>query len=286
MSSIAQTAPAGHRRDLFWIAALIHRISGVLLACFLPFHFLALALALERLRADSTTSSAWTERPLIQIAEAALVFLLTVHLLGGLRLLLIDTFAWRPGRRELVALAFGTAAIVALGFYIGLHSTMIERLQTDILILGAGGAGLFAALHAHQANPTLDIIVASKGLLGKCGCTRMVQGGYNVALHQGDSVERHFMDTIEGGKWLPNQELAWTLVTKAIERVQRIGERGRLFLRSQCRRHAARQGFRRPDLRPHRAQRRPDRHRDHQPPDGAGLGAAASAGWRNIARSP
>jgi fumarate reductase flavoprotein subunit len=99
---------------------------------------------------------------------------------------------------------------------------MIERLQTDILILGAGGAGLFAALHAHQANPILDITVASKGLLGKSGCTRMVQGGYNVALHKGDSVERHFMDTIEGGKWLPNQELAWTLVTKAIERVQEL----------------------------------------------------------------
>jgi len=99
---------------------------------------------------------------------------------------------------------------------------MVERLETDILILGAGGAGLFAALHAHQANPALDITVASKGLLGKSGCTRMVQGGYNVALHKGDSVERHFMDTIEGGKWLPNQDLAWTLVTKAIERVQEL----------------------------------------------------------------
>ncbi len=99
---------------------------------------------------------------------------------------------------------------------------MLERLETDILILGAGGAGLFAALHAHQANPNLDITVASKGLLGKSGCTRMVQGGYNVALHKGDSVERHFMDTIEGGKWLPNQEIAWTLVTKAIERVQEL----------------------------------------------------------------
>ncbi|MEZ5818299.1 MAG: FAD-binding protein [Hyphomicrobiaceae bacterium] len=99
---------------------------------------------------------------------------------------------------------------------------MIERHQTDILILGSGGAGLFAALHAHQANPHLDITVATKGLLGKSGCTRMVQGGYNVALIPGDSVERHFMDTIEGGKWLPNQELAWTLVVKAIERVREL----------------------------------------------------------------
>jgi succinate dehydrogenase flavoprotein subunit len=98
----------------------------------------------------------------------------------------------------------------------------VEHLKTDILILGAGGAGLFAALHAHKANPALDITVVSKGLLGKCGCTRMVQGGYNVALNPGDSIERHFMDTIEGGKWLPHQELAWTLVTKAIERVQEL----------------------------------------------------------------
>jgi fumarate reductase flavoprotein subunit len=98
----------------------------------------------------------------------------------------------------------------------------LERLETDILILGSGGAGLFAALHAFKANPDLDITIATKGLLGKCGCTRMVQGGYNVALHPGDSVERHFMDTIEGGKWLPHQELAWTLVSTAPERVREL----------------------------------------------------------------
>ncbi|HET7364034.1 MAG TPA: FAD-binding protein [Burkholderiales bacterium] len=94
--------------------------------------------------------------------------------------------------------------------------------DSDILILGAGGAGLFAALHAHKAAPELGIAVAVKGLLGKCGCTRMVQGGYNVALAGGDCVERHFMDTIEGGKWLPDQELAWKLVTLAIERVHEL----------------------------------------------------------------
>ena len=64
--------------------------------------------------------------------------------------------------------------------------------------------------------------IAVKGLLGKCGCTRMVQGGYNVALAAGDSIERHFMDTIEGGKWLPDQDLAWTLVTKAVERIHEL----------------------------------------------------------------
>lgn len=99
---------------------------------------------------------------------------------------------------------------------------MLERMKTDILILGSGGAGLFAALHAHQAAPHAQITIATKGLIGKCGCTRMVQGGYNVALHAGDSVERHFMDTIEGGKWLPDQNLAWTLVTRAVERVREL----------------------------------------------------------------
>jgi fumarate reductase flavoprotein subunit len=98
----------------------------------------------------------------------------------------------------------------------------IKRMKTDILILGAGGAGLFAALHAHQRAPELSITVAVKGLLGKCGCTRMVQGGYNVALAPGDSVERHFMDTIEGSKWLSNQDLAWTLVSTAIERIHEL----------------------------------------------------------------
>jgi fumarate reductase flavoprotein subunit len=98
----------------------------------------------------------------------------------------------------------------------------MRRVDTDILILGSGGAGLFAALHAKRAAPDLSVTVAVKGLLGKCGCTRMVQGGYNVALAPGDSVERHFMDTIEGGKWLPDQDLAWTLVTKAIERIHEL----------------------------------------------------------------
>ena len=98
----------------------------------------------------------------------------------------------------------------------------LQRDKTDILIIGAGGAGLFAALHALQADPDLEVTIAVKGLLGKCGCTRMVQGGYNVALAPGDSLERHFMDTIVGGKWLPRQDLAWRLVEGAVERIQEL----------------------------------------------------------------
>ncbi|MCB8836258.1 L-aspartate oxidase [Aurantimonas sp. VKM B-3413] len=99
----------------------------------------------------------------------------------------------------------------------------VDRHDTDILILGSGGAGLFAALHAQQSAPAgTKITMAVKGLIGKCGCTRMVQGGYNVALGTGDSVERHFMDTIQGGKWLPNQDMAWKLCEQAVVRVREL----------------------------------------------------------------
>jgi fumarate reductase flavoprotein subunit len=98
----------------------------------------------------------------------------------------------------------------------------IERSRTDILIIGTGGAGLFAALHAKQAAPDIEVTLAVKGLVGKCGCTRMVQGGYNVAVAAGDSVKRHFMDTIVGGKWLPRQDLAWKLCETAVERVREL----------------------------------------------------------------
>ena len=97
-----------------------------------------------------------------------------------------------------------------------------QTFQTDILILGSGGAGLFAALHAKKANPDLKVTIAAKGLVGKCGCTRMVQGGYNVALSPGDSVARHFMDTINGGKWLPDQDMAMRLCETAVIRVQEL----------------------------------------------------------------
>ena len=57
----------------------------------------------------------------------------------------------------------------------------LDTIKTDILIIGTGGAGLFAALHAKQANPDLDVTLAVKGLVGKCGCTRMVQGAISCA---------------------------------------------------------------------------------------------------------
>jgi succinate dehydrogenase / fumarate reductase flavoprotein subunit/fumarate reductase flavoprotein subunit len=88
-------------------------------------------------------------------------------------------------------------------------------LTTDLLILGTGGAGLMAALHAFWRDPSLDITLVSKGMLGKSGCTRMVQGGYNVVLDPKDSIQAHFEDTVKGGGFLNDQDLAWTLVEDA-----------------------------------------------------------------------
>jgi succinate dehydrogenase / fumarate reductase flavoprotein subunit/fumarate reductase flavoprotein subunit len=98
----------------------------------------------------------------------------------------------------------------------------MERKTCDILILGGGGAALYAALHAHDRDPKLRIVVASKGLAGKSGCTRMVQGGYNVVLHPDDSFEKHYDDTLRGGGLINDQELAWVLVTQAPERIYEL----------------------------------------------------------------
>jgi succinate dehydrogenase/fumarate reductase flavoprotein subunit len=95
----------------------------------------------------------------------------------------------------------------------------IDSMDADLLIVGAGGAGLLAALHAHELSAKLRIVVVVKGLLGQSGCTRMVQGGFNAVLDTRDSLERHFLDTINGGAFLNNQELAWKLVEEAPKRI-------------------------------------------------------------------
>ncbi len=105
-----------------------------------------------------------------------------------------------------------------------------QPLTTDLLILGTGGAGLMAALHAFWRDPSLDITLVSKGMIGKSGCTRMVQGGYNVALDPKDSIQGHFEDTVKGGGFLNDQELAWTLVEDAPRIVKELENRiGCLF---------------------------------------------------------
>jgi fumarate reductase flavoprotein subunit len=110
---------------------------------------------------------------------------------------------------------------------------VIDVVETDILILGAGGAGLTAALHAADVSSALSIAVVVKGLFGRAGCTRMVQGGYNAVLTPPDSLEAHLMDTLNGGGWINDQEMVWRLVTEAPGRVLELESRyGCLFDRN------------------------------------------------------
>jgi fumarate reductase flavoprotein subunit len=94
--------------------------------------------------------------------------------------------------------------------------------ECDILILGAGGAGLCAALHAADSGKDIKILLVTKAIIGKGGCSRMVQGGYNVVLNPADSFDKHFRDTLKGGQFINNQELAWKLVNVAPERIKEM----------------------------------------------------------------
>jgi fumarate reductase subunit D len=106
---------AKHRTGALWLAAMVHRLSGLALAIFLPFHFLALGLAING-EARLQNFLRWTDQPLVKLAEGGLVFLLTVHLLGGLRVLVIENLPWREGQKQLATLAAAVSAIVGLIF--------------------------------------------------------------------------------------------------------------------------------------------------------------------------
>jgi fumarate reductase subunit D len=104
-----------HRGSALWIAAMIHRLSGLALAIFLPIHFFVLGLSFHGgTRLDSFLR--WSDQPLVKFAEGGLVFFLTIHLFGGLRVLVIENFDWRDGQKQLAALATAAAAVIAFAF--------------------------------------------------------------------------------------------------------------------------------------------------------------------------
>ncbi|HUI13613.1 MAG TPA: succinate dehydrogenase, cytochrome b subunit [Xanthobacteraceae bacterium] len=96
---------------------MIHRISGLALAIFLPVHFFVLGLSFHG-GAGLDSFLRWTDQPLVKLAEGGLVFLLTVHLLGGLRVLVIENMNWRDGQKQLATLAATAAAVVAFVFLV------------------------------------------------------------------------------------------------------------------------------------------------------------------------
>lgn len=95
--------------------ALIHRISGVALALFLPVHFWALGKGLQL---DAFLR--WTEQPLVKFAEWGIVVLLAAHLGGGLRVLAIEFLDWHEWQKSLAAIAAAIAFAAGLAFALAL----------------------------------------------------------------------------------------------------------------------------------------------------------------------
>jgi fumarate reductase subunit D len=118
--SAQQLHTSGNRRSALWIAAMVHRVSGLALACFLPLHFLTLGLALQgEARLDGALR--WMDNPPFKVGEAILVFLLAVHMLGGIRVLLIENMPWRDGQKNLALAALAIAGCAAFAFLAGVR---------------------------------------------------------------------------------------------------------------------------------------------------------------------
>lgn len=106
-----------HRNHPLWFAFILHRVSGVTLALFLPAHFLVLSTALTS--PDALDGAlAWTDGTLVMLAEFGLVFLLAVHALGGLRLLALEFLPWTSGQKTAAACAVGLAIVVSGSFFL------------------------------------------------------------------------------------------------------------------------------------------------------------------------
>jgi len=98
----------------YW-AFVVHRVSGIALALFLPLHFWALGNALHL---DSFL--AWTQQPLVKLGEWLIVVALAAHLGGGLRVLALEFLPWRNWQKSLAAAAAAFALAVGLAFALAL----------------------------------------------------------------------------------------------------------------------------------------------------------------------
>jgi succinate dehydrogenase / fumarate reductase flavoprotein subunit len=108
----------------------------------------------------------------------------------------------------------------------------VEKHSYDVLIIGAGGAGLRAAIAAHQEG--LRVAIICKSLFGKAH-TVMAEGGCAAAMgnaNSNDNWQVHFRDTMRGGKFLNNWRMAELHAKEAPERVWELETYGALFDRT------------------------------------------------------
>jgi succinate dehydrogenase / fumarate reductase, flavoprotein subunit len=110
--------------------------------------------------------------------------------------------------------------------------TDIERLPYDVVVIGAGGSGLRAAIEAREAGQRTAVI--SKSLLGKAH-TVMAEGGCAAAMGNAnphDNWQVHFRDTMRGGKFLNNWRMAELHAKEAPDRVWELEAWGAVFDRT------------------------------------------------------
>lgn len=109
---------ASHKQRGF-IAAMLHRLSGIALAIFLPLHFLALGTALNGANAlDSFLTL--TRNPLIEAAEFGLVAALALHMTLGLRVLAIEFLDFREKTAAIVSVCAAAACAAGLAFVLNI----------------------------------------------------------------------------------------------------------------------------------------------------------------------
>ena len=105
------------RAHPLWLAYILHRLSGLALALFLPFHFWVLSLAMtEPERLDGFLQ--FTGNSAVKSAEAGLVFLLAVHMFGGLRLLALEWMPWSASQKTMAAAAASLSFLIAMLFFL------------------------------------------------------------------------------------------------------------------------------------------------------------------------
>jgi fumarate reductase subunit D len=110
---------SGDRRHASWWAFAVHRVSGIVLAAFLPAHFWLLGSALDG-EAALDARLRLAELPLVHLAEWVLVVLLAAHLAGGLRVLAIEFLPWSGLRKDWIAAAAGISMAAGLAFALAL----------------------------------------------------------------------------------------------------------------------------------------------------------------------
>lgn len=104
------------RAHPLWLAFILHRLSGLALALFLPIHFWVLAMAVsDPGRLDGFLSL--TAASVVKLAEFGLVFLLAVHMFGGLRLIALEWLPWPAPHKTLAAGAAAASFLIAALFF-------------------------------------------------------------------------------------------------------------------------------------------------------------------------